>query len=432
MDGYEATGNKTVGSIMTVTVATVAADASIADAVEVMKDNGIGSLVVLKDGSVDGILTETDLLRSVADGVSDDAKVADTMTSPIVTVEKNLPLLEASKLMEVHGFRRLPVVDEGNLIGIITETDITRAMESMGIWKKLENVMTTDVVTAHKEDTVVDAAKLMTANNIGCVVVTADGRVAGMLTEKDILVKVLGEKRNPASTLAAEVMGCPALTVNPDFSVYSASKLMQENGFRRLPVVDEGRLVGIVTQTDLTNVMRSVIIEVVPQLEAELKATPIEHDLEAGKSYLIEEKKPVKSYEIFVDMAKHGYMGLCISRTNPKKVRESYGLSTTPVVWVTDIKTDEQSIKPADLAGVSNLAGEFLNKVDKGVVFLEALTYLIGHNSFERVLHTIQHIRDITSESQSSLIIYIDPVVLTERELKLLMEEMDEVKFRAY
>ncbi len=426
---------KTVGGIMTRDVAVVEAGQPIADAVKVMAERGIGSLVVVEDGEVTGILTETDLLRYVSSGGDDHMSVADMMSSPAVSVEACTPLLDASEVMHSHGFRRLPIVDGGELVGIVTETDIARAMESTGIWRKVEHVMTKEVVTVGGKDLVVDAARRMTAKNVGSVVVVDGDEVAGILTEKDVLNRVLVGGMDPEKTSVEEVMTSPVLTVDSEMSVYSTSKMMEDGGFRRLPVVEDGELAGIVTQTDLSKAMRSIILEVVPKVEERLKETPLESALEPGMTYLIEEKKPMESYRAFVDMVKHGMVGLCISRTNPERIRENYGLATTPIVWVTDIKTEEPHLTPTDLVGVSNVVSRFIGKMgegEQGVVFLEPLSYLIEHNDFKRVLHTVQHVRDMISESGCSLIVYIDPVVLTERDLELLMQDMDEVKFRAY
>lgn len=292
--------------------------------------------------------------------------------------------------------------------------------------------MSKDVVAITKEETVVRAAELMVTRETGSVIVTDGVKVVGVLTEKDVLTKVLAAKKKPEVTLVVEAMSSPPITVNTEMSVYSASKMMEENGIRRLPVVSDGKLVGVVTQTDLSNVMRSVIIDVVPQVEAELKSTPLKMELREGRTYMVQEKKPLRSYEIFADMVKHGFYGLCIARMNPKRVREYYELATTPIIWVTDIKSEEKSVDPKDLKAVSNMIGDFLKKADKGVVFMEAVPYLIDRNSFDEVLAMIQHLRDIVSESTTCLILYVDPIILTEKELVRLMKEVDEVRFRAY
>ncbi|MBD3387821.1 MAG: DUF835 domain-containing protein [Candidatus Altiarchaeales archaeon] len=303
---------------------------------------------------------------------------------------------------------------------------------SAGLEKKVRDVMTSKVMTVKRSDSVSKAVELMKSRNIGSVVVVEKGLVVGIITERDVITKVLGEGREPSSAVVEDVMSVDPVMVDSDLPIFEAAKLMVEGKFRRLPVVEAGKLKGIVTETDLSNAMRSAAIDVTPRLEDYVSSLPSEYQLDPGKSYLFEERKPMKCYEVFVDLVKHGYAGLCISRTNPSVIRKMHGISATPMVWVTDIKTSEPTIDPKDLVGVSKMVSEFVEKAKNGVVFIEALTYLIGHNDFNGVLNIVQHIRDKVSDSNSSLIIYADPIVLSERELEMLMQEMDEVKFRAY
>jgi CBS domain-containing protein len=298
--------------------------------------------------------------------------------------------------------------------------------------KTVGDIMVRDVVTVAAGEPISKVTEVMTHRKIGCVVVMKKGDVAGIITERDLLTRVLDGKKNPINTTAGDVMTTPTITVGSKTSIYYASRLMEKNDLRRLPVVDGGKLIGIVTQRDLSKAMTTAMVDLVPQVEPDLKSTPIVIALEGGRSYLIEEKKPTKSCEIFVDMVKHGHKGMCICRINPNKIRETYDLATTPLIWITDIKTDEPHLDSTDLAGISNVVSEFVKKAEDGVVFIEAFTYLITRNDFANVLHMIQHIRDVISEGKSSLILHVDPVVLTERELELLTQEIDDVRFRAY
>lgn len=422
--------DRTLAHLMTRNIVTVVGEDNVSKAVQIMSQRNIGCVLVVKDGFVEGILTETDLLKNVAKGMNKDIKVKEVMSTPVVTAQSTMSMIEAAELMNVHRFRRLPVVENGRLVGIVTETDLTRAMTSSTVWKKIAENMSTEVQTASKTDSLVDIAEKMMVNNVGSIVVTNNNRnVLGVITEKDILMKVLAKGKNPEKIKVSEVMSSPAVTVTPDLSIYTAAKLMEENGFRRLPVTEKGILVGIVTQTDLSNAMKFFILDVEPRLEAKLKSTPIKYNLGKGTSYLIEEKSPLKSFEIFEDIVKHGSMGLCICRTNPNKIRDTYSLTTTPVVWVTDIKTGEKSIHPNDLTGLAAMAAKYVRSAKDSIVFLEALTYLINHNEFNTVLQMIQHIKDTISDANSTFIVSVDPAILSQRELRLLMQEMDEIKF---
>ena len=117
----------TVGQIMNREVATVTPTTSLREGVQKMNELGIGSLVVQSDGKPVGMVTERDILRLVENGRSpQDLTVRMIMSEPVEVIGENAGIQEASNLMVKRRIRRLPVVKEGELIGIITSTDIIR------------------------------------------------------------------------------------------------------------------------------------------------------------------------------------------------------------------------------------------------------------------------------------------------------------------
>jgi uncharacterized protein (DUF2267 family)/predicted transcriptional regulator len=98
---------------------------------------------------------------------------------------------------------------------------------------------------------VLDAARAIENNNIGAVVVQDQNRVVGIVTDRDLTVRVLGYALNPRTTPLAEVMTTPVATLAPADSQSDALRLMQQRNIRRIPLVEAGRLVGIVTLDDL-------------------------------------------------------------------------------------------------------------------------------------------------------------------------------------
>lgn len=105
-------------------------------------------------------------------------------------------------------------------------------------------------VTATAEMTVAAAARLMKSRRIGALLVVADGRLAGIFTERDALFRVIAESRDPNATRLAEVMTANPRTIAPDRPFGHALHLMHEGEFRHVPVVDNGRPVGIVSARD--------------------------------------------------------------------------------------------------------------------------------------------------------------------------------------
>ena len=107
------------------------------------------------------------------------------------------------------------------------------------------------VVTIDAGETVLAAATTMNERGIGGLVVTDSGRVAGIFTERDILRRVVAERRDPATTRVREAMTAPVATCRPDTTLVECRAFMTEKRIRHLPVVDEQGLCGIVTIGDL-------------------------------------------------------------------------------------------------------------------------------------------------------------------------------------
>jgi CBS domain-containing protein len=115
----------------------------------------------------------------------------------------------------------------------------------------LRDVMTQRPVTLQTTDTVIAAARSMRDGNIGDVVVVEEDRIQGILTDRDIVVRALAEGRDPARTTVGEICSRELTTLSPTDGIGEAEKIMRDKAIRRLPVVEDGRPVGIVSLGDL-------------------------------------------------------------------------------------------------------------------------------------------------------------------------------------
>lgn len=123
----------------------------------------------------------------------------------------------------------------------------------MGQHRSIRELMTTNPKTVEPSATVVDAARVMKQQDVGPVPVVENGdRLAGIVTDRDIVLRVVAEGRDPQSTTVGETMSRDLATVDPDQPLDEALRLMARHQVRRLPVCEEdGRLVGIVAQADI-------------------------------------------------------------------------------------------------------------------------------------------------------------------------------------
>jgi CBS domain-containing protein len=110
---------------------------------------------------------------------------------------------------------------------------------------KVEELMTRDPATLRPESTCSEAAALMKREDCGSLPVVKDGRLVGIVTDRDIVVRAVAGGKDPTHLAVSEIMTSGPTTIAPDMKAEDASELMSEKQVRRLPVVENGRLVGI-------------------------------------------------------------------------------------------------------------------------------------------------------------------------------------------
>ena len=130
-------------------------------------------------------------------------------------------------------------------------------MTSPSLWIKVNQIMIRDVATISSYESVATAAMIMHQKKISCIVALNNGKVTGILTETDLLEKTVANERDTRKIKVADIMSSPVKTLPSDSSILEASEFMQAQNIKRLPLMEDEKLVGIVTQTDLTRVITS-------------------------------------------------------------------------------------------------------------------------------------------------------------------------------
>ena len=116
----------------------------------------------------------------------------------------------------------------------------------------LEDVMVDEVITVDADATVHEAVRLMNKHEIGCVIVVLKGKPVGITTERDMLKRVLAKSVDPDKTKVSDIMSAPLILGKPKMEIENAVKLMFKTKIKKLPVIHRGKLIGLVTLTDLT------------------------------------------------------------------------------------------------------------------------------------------------------------------------------------
>ena len=226
--------------------------------------------LVMHEDELQGILTERDIVKLTAEQRAfDSVSVGEVMTKPVVTLAKNKlnDIFAALFLFRRYRIRHLPIVDEANkLLGIMTPGSIRQAMRPENLLKmrRVEDVMSKNIVHAPTTYSVLEVAQLMTQQRVSCVVITEEDREenilvpVGIITERDIL-QFQSLQTNLNRLKAEEAMSTPLCLMSPEDSLLAANQEMQRRRVRRLVVSwNWGRGLGIVTQTSMLRIFDPV------------------------------------------------------------------------------------------------------------------------------------------------------------------------------
>ncbi|MFH1721612.1 MAG: DUF835 domain-containing protein [Candidatus Altiarchaeota archaeon] len=147
--------------------------------------------------------------------------------------------------------------------------------------------------------------------------------------------------------------------------------------------------------------------------------------LKPGFIYLVKEKKPSHSLDLFVDEMDKGCQGLLITRTHPKQIRDQFAeLRKIPILWLTDSRrVDKHTTINPQPEQIFAVIDTFIEKSPNGIVLLDGVEYLINYNNFDLVLHLVEQIRDIVSAKNARFILSLHPGTLKRLELNLLERE---------
>jgi CBS domain-containing protein len=192
--------NESIREIMTSKVVTLRNDAKIADAASLIVEKHIGGLPIVDEGEVlSGIVTERDVMK-VLSAERRAGLVEDAMSTALKVTGPETPIGEATKEMTAHRFRRLPVVKDDVLYGIVTATDIMKYLGTGQVFQRMTTGNVAEVMalpvrtlvsgtlnTIDPKKNVNEAAREMLARNVGALPVIEDARLVGLITEFDLV-----------------------------------------------------------------------------------------------------------------------------------------------------------------------------------------------------------------------------------------------------
>jgi PAS domain S-box-containing protein len=312
-------------------------------------------LVVVNDRLV-GIFTERDLVKLTASQCSlQDVKVGEVMTTELQTLvlSDRHTVMSALTIFQQHQIRHLPILnDRQQLIGIVTPEHIRQILQPVNLLKfrSVAEGMTSDVVCADPNVTILRIAQMMTERNVSSIVIVDSQQPlhpVGMITEQD-LVQFQTLELDLERLLVGAVMSSPVFCLQPSDSLWSAQQIMESKQIRRLVVTTElGELAGILTQSNLLQLLDPLeMLYMLEQLQqqtidraAELEQSNRELRLEVIRRQQIEDELELRVQERTVELnlrsqqlqdeiAKHEFQKYALDRSAIVAMTDRHGMIT--------------------------------------------------------------------------------------------------------
>lgn len=260
--------NESVHEIMQNDVAFIKNNAKISEALEMMLERKVGGIPIV-DGEkkVVAICTEKDFVSLVSD-VPANKTIGQYMTKKVKTVSPDTKIGEAAKIMVKEGLRRLPLVRDEILVGLVTASDIMHYLGNGEAFDKIVtgdiheafdepigSLISKDVVWATSDMDLGKAASLMMENDVGSLPVIDEGTLCGIITERDFLMakskKITKVHVRKENLKVADIMSSPVYIISPEEPISHARKLMLRHKLSTIVVIDNEKMVGIVNKADI-------------------------------------------------------------------------------------------------------------------------------------------------------------------------------------
>lgn len=258
-----------VSEIMTRSIITAEPSSTVREATRLMVDRRVGRVVVTEGDEPSGIFTEQDVLRRVMNRTLDVHKtpVRRVMTTPLPGVPERTPIVDVLGMMYKGRSRHLLVYDDDRrTAGLVSMRRILNLVVELGAdlrdTRTVGEVVSGAVPTVDAGTPVTEVIDRLARGRTGCVMVSAEGKVRGIFTERDVLTRVALEDRDMGQVPVADVMTPDPLVMAPASPVQEVLAKMRDNGFRHMPVAGEGGdLTGIVTMGDVLQYAKALDID---------------------------------------------------------------------------------------------------------------------------------------------------------------------------
>ncbi|WP_296886829.1 CBS domain-containing protein [uncultured Methanobrevibacter sp.] len=255
-----------IKNLMSTSLITIDKDQSLADALKLLRKNRISRLPVLNNKELTGIISERDIAKKLGSSKYESMPasrlhVSSVMVKDIISVPQSMRLAEVANIMLENGIGSVPVIDDGKMVGIVSKADfVTMAIDGEYDNICTKEIMTKDVISVSPSERLIHARRVSIDAKVGRLPVIDDEELVGMITSKDLMRAFIDfrkkvperyQKSQIKEVLVEYIMSRNPLVVTKDHSISDVAKIMIETGYNGLPVVEDDKVIGIITQTDI-------------------------------------------------------------------------------------------------------------------------------------------------------------------------------------
>ncbi|MFH1916658.1 MAG: CBS domain-containing protein [Nanoarchaeota archaeon] len=251
--------NVSLEEIMVEHIITIEPSTTTPQIMSIFTTNNAGSILVTEGSRLKGIITERDILSRIEDKNLPKFRAEDIMTKEVITATPKMRLGEAGLLMIKHNIRKLPIIKNQKLTGILTMTDILKIYDNFFSQHEFESenipsvqsCMSMDYIHAQTNEYLLDALKSLITKKANAILAMHKTAVLGIITERDILAEYSINPNFLQNTTIQALMKTTVINVQQYTTIIEANRIMIENNIRRLPVMQGDEAVGFISQTDL-------------------------------------------------------------------------------------------------------------------------------------------------------------------------------------
>ena len=262
-----------IKNLMSEDLITVDKDQNLSDALKLLRKHNVSRLPVTNNKELVGIISERDIANKLGSSKYESMPasrlhISSVMVKDVFTVPQTMQLEDVAKLMLDNGIGSVPVMDDEKMVGIVSKADFVTLATGIAFDKiTVKEIMSKDLIYVSPTERLIHARRLMIEAHVGRLPVIDDEKLVGMITSKDLMRAFIDfrkkvpekyQKSQIKEVLIEDIMSSNPTYVTKEMSITEVSNIMIETGYNGLPVVEDEKVVGIITQTDILKLIEKL------------------------------------------------------------------------------------------------------------------------------------------------------------------------------